>query len=191
MIFTCTVTQGFSLNWASTVFTCDNSPSPTFVLIASTSVGDTVNCGSFQANATNVSLVGAGRGNLSSTLTPFAPTPPGTVVTCSDPLVSQLPPQQSRPYPNVTGNYDYKLVCGCILYYYAYFSMCTLSRSSISPQRKIPSVVMVTTNQISLHVLYYVDYAQNYAGIIFSSLGGGGYIGCTGSLAKLTIKRSN
>ena len=121
----------------------------------------TVNCGSFQANATNVSLVGgAGRGNLSSTLTPTAPTSPGTVVTCSDPLVSQLPPQQSRPYPNVTGNYDYKLVCGCILYYYAYFSMCTLSRSSISPQRKIPSVVMVTTNQISLHVLYYVDYAQ-------------------------------
>ena len=145
VIFTFTVAQGFSLNWASTVFTCDNSPSPTFVLTASTSVGDTVNCGSFQANATNVSLVGAGRGNISSTLTPFAPTPAGTVVTCSDPLVSQLPPQQSRPYPNVTGNYDYKLVCGCILYYYAYFSMCTLSRSSISPQNPTPLFTMVLT----------------------------------------------
>ena len=102
VVFTCTVTQGFSLNWASAVFTCDNSPSPTFVLTASTSVGDTVNCGSFQANVTNVSLVGAGRGNLSSTLTPTAPTSPGTVVTCSDPSGSQ---QQSKPYPSIAGKY--------------------------------------------------------------------------------------
>jgi len=110
VIFTCTVTRGFSLNWASTAFTCDNSPSPTFVLTASTSVGETVNCGSFQANATNVSLVvGVGRGNLSSTLTPFAPTSPGTVVTCSDPFDSR---QQSKPYPSITGKYYYA-VCDC------------------------------------------------------------------------------
>ena len=39
VIFTCTVIQGLSLNWASTVFTCDDNPR--FVLAASTSVGDT------------------------------------------------------------------------------------------------------------------------------------------------------
>ena len=98
VIFNCTVTQGLSLNLASTVFTCDNSP--TFVLSASTSVGDTVSCGSFQANLTKRSAIGAGRGNLFSTLTPTAPTPPGTVVTCSDPSGSQ---QQSKPYPRFTG----------------------------------------------------------------------------------------
>jgi len=120
VIFTCTVTQGFSLNWASAVFTCDNSPSPTFVLTASTSVGDTVSCSSFQANVTNVSLVGgAGRGNLSSTLTPTAPTLPGRVVTCSDPSGSQ---QQSKPYPIITGKYYYKPVCDCRIHIIASIS---------------------------------------------------------------------
>ena len=101
VIFTCTVTQGLSLNWASTVFACGNSP--TFVLDASTSVGDTVSCGSFQANLTSRSAIGAGSGNLSSTLTPTAPTPPGTVVTCSDLFDTRQ--RQSKPYPNTTGSY--------------------------------------------------------------------------------------
>jgi len=104
VIFTCTVTQGLLLNWSSAVFTCDNSPNPTFALVTSTSVGDTVNCGSFQANLTSRSAIGAGRATLSSTLTPTAPISPETVVTCSDPAGSQ---QQSKSYPSTTGKYYY------------------------------------------------------------------------------------
>ena len=104
VVFTCTVTQGLLHNWASSVFTCDNSPSPTFVFTASTSVGDTVSCSSFQANLTSFSAVSASRANFPSTLTPTTPTSPGTVVTCSDPGGSQ---QQSKPYPSITGKYYY------------------------------------------------------------------------------------
>ena len=134
VIFTCTVIQGLSLNWASTVFTCDDNP--TFVLAASTSVGDTVSCGSFQANLTTRSAIGAGSGNLSSTLTPTALTSPGTVVTCSDP-----PDTQSKPYPSITGKY-YCAVCDCIIHIMAKYIFCMYILPGLpsAPQNPTPMV---------------------------------------------------
>ena len=71
--FTCTVTQGVSLNWASTAFTsCDSTP--TYTLEVSTSVGSISICGSFQANLTAVTnrtqIQGSLQADLTSTLSP-------------------------------------------------------------------------------------------------------------------------
>ena len=100
--FTCTVTQGASLNWASTAFTsCDSTP--TYTLRSDTSVGSTSVCGSFQANLTaitNITQVGqAFQADLTSTLSPTTTVSPGTVVTCSDLTSTQSSPQ-SKTYPS-------------------------------------------------------------------------------------------
>ena len=158
MVFTCTVTQGFSLNWASAVFTCDNSPSPTFVFTASTSVGDTVNCSSFQANLTSFSAVSASRANFSSTLTPTTPTSPGTVVTCSDPGGSQ---QQSKPYPIITGKYYYKPVCDCRTHIRAMYSMYSLPGLPSVPQKPTPNVHY---GPHSITIVVQWDYPQSDRG---------------------------
>ena len=101
--FTCTVTQGGSLNWASTAFTCDSIP--TYLLRSETSVGSTSVCGSFQANLTaitNRTEVGqAFQADLTSTLTPTTIVSPGTVVTCSEPTSTQRSPP-SKTYPNIS-----------------------------------------------------------------------------------------
>ena len=103
--FTCTVTQGASLNWASTAFTsCDSNP--TYLLRDDSSVGTTSICGSFQANLTAITnKTGVGtqdfQADLTSTLTPTTIVSPGTVVTCSDVTATQLPPP-SKPYPNIS-----------------------------------------------------------------------------------------
>ena len=110
--FTCTVTQGFSLNWASTAFTSCNS-TPTYLLAPGTSVGSTSVCGSFKAiltDITNVTQVGQSRlGDMTSTLSPTTTVSPRTVVTCSDLLIPQRLPQ-SKSYPNVAGKLACKLV---------------------------------------------------------------------------------
>ena len=100
--FTCTVTQGVSLNWASTAFTsCDSTP--TYTLEVNTSVGRTSVCGSFLANLTsitNINRVGQSlTANLTSTLSLTTSVSPGTVITCSDLLIPQRSPQ-SKQYPN-------------------------------------------------------------------------------------------
>ena len=111
--FTCTVTQGVSLNWASTAFTsCDSTP--TYLLTPGTSVGSTSVCGSFKANLTaitNITQVGQSRlGDMTSTLSPTTTVSFETVVTCSDLLIAQILPQ-SKSFPNVAS----KLACKVVL----------------------------------------------------------------------------
>ena len=108
--FTCTVTQGGSLNWASATFTCDSTP--TYTVDFQTSVGSTSVCGSFQANLTaitNINQVGQSlQADITSTLTPTTNVSPGTVVTCSD-LTGTLTSPQSKAYPSTAS----KLECNC------------------------------------------------------------------------------
>ena len=99
--FTCTVTQGASLNWTSTAFTsCDSIP--TYILRNSTSVGSTSVCGSFRANLTAITnITGEGQSLqavLISTLSPTTTVPPGTVIMCSDLTSTQS--SLSKTYPN-------------------------------------------------------------------------------------------
>ena len=113
--FTCTVTQGVSLNWASTAFTsCDFTP--TYLLAPGTSVGSNSICGSFQANLTditNITQVGRSlQADITSTLSPTTTVSPGTVVTCSDLLISQGSPQ-SKSYPNFASKWPYELNFEC------------------------------------------------------------------------------
>ena len=102
--FTCTVTQGASLNWASTAFT-SCATNPTYLLRNDTSVGSISVCGSFQANLTAITnRTGVGQafqGSLTSTLTPTTIVSPGTVVTCSDLTGTQRSPP-SKTYPNIS-----------------------------------------------------------------------------------------
>ena len=108
--FTCTVTQGFSLNWASTAFTSCGS-TPTYLLAPGTSVGSTSVCGSFKANLSviaNVIQVGQARvGDMTSTLSPTTTVSPGTLVTCSDLLYPQSS-SQSKPYSKFASEQDCK-----------------------------------------------------------------------------------
>ena len=105
--FTCTVTQGVFLNWASTAFTsCDSTP--TYTLHIDTSVGSTSVCGSFRANLTAITnITGEGQSlqaDFISTLSPTTTTVlPGTVITCSDLIGSP----QNRAYPSTAS----KLAC--------------------------------------------------------------------------------
>ena len=113
--FTCTVTQGVSLNWASTAFTsCDSTP--TYLLTPGTSVGSLSVCGSFEANLTTIAnaiQVGQSRlGDMTSTIYPSTSVSPGTVVTCSDLLIPQSLPQ-SKSYPNVASKLAYKFIRLC------------------------------------------------------------------------------
>ena len=106
VIFTCTVTQGAFLNWASTAFTsCDFTP--TYTLRSDTSVGSTSVCGSFRANLTaitNITQIGQSlQADLTSTLSPTTTVSPGTLITCSD-LIGSL---QNRAYPSTAS----KLAC--------------------------------------------------------------------------------
>ena len=106
--FTCTVTQGGSLNWASTAFTCDSIP--TYTVDFQTSVGTSSVCGSFQANLTaitNITQVGQSlQADITSTLSPTTAVSPGTVVTCSD-LTGTLTSPQNKAYPSTAS----KLPC--------------------------------------------------------------------------------
>ena len=108
--FTCTVTQGGSLNWASAAFTCDSTP--TYTVDFQTSVGSTSVCGSFQANLTaiaNITQVGQSlQADITSTLSPTTTVSPGTVVTCSD-LTGTLTSPQNKAYPSTAS----KLECNC------------------------------------------------------------------------------
>ena len=110
--FTCTVTQGASLNWASTAFTsCDSIP--TYTLRSDSSVGNVSACGSFQANLTaitNIIQVGqALQADLTSTLSPTTIVSPGTMVTCSDLTSTQSSPQ-SKAYPDTASKPACKFV---------------------------------------------------------------------------------
>ena len=127
--FTCTVTQGVSLNWASTAFTsCDSTP--TYTLEVSTSVGSISICGSFQANLTTITnrtqIQGSLQADLTSTLSPNTIVSPGTMVTCSDLIVGS---SLSKSYPNIASKPACKLFCmywliytsiPCLIYIYIY-----------------------------------------------------------------------
>ena len=117
--FTCTVTQGGSLNWASAAFTCDSTP--TYTVDFQTSVGSTSVCGSFLANLTsitNINRVGQSlSANLISTLSPTTSVSPGTVITCSDLLIPQRSPQ-SKQYPNAASKPACKVACECWIYHH-------------------------------------------------------------------------
>ena len=107
--FTCTVTHGATLNWASAAFTsCDSNP--TYLLRNDTSVGSTSVCGSFQANLTaitNRNGVGqALQADLTSTLSPTTSVSPGTVIRCSD-LTSTQSSLLTKTYPRTAS----KLAC--------------------------------------------------------------------------------
>ena len=127
--FTCTVTQGVSLNWASTAFTSCNS-TPTYTLDVSTSVGSISICGSFQANLTaitnRIQIQGSLRADLTSTLSPNTAVSPGTMITCSDLIVGS---SLSKLYPYIASKPACKLFCmywliytsiPCLIYIYIY-----------------------------------------------------------------------
>ena len=145
--FTCTVTQGAFLNWASSAFTsCDSNP--TYTLRSDSSVGSTSVCSSFQANLTaitNITQVGqALQADLTSTLSPTTTMSPGTVITCSD-LPSTQSSSPSRMYPNTAST----LACNSqslMCFKYLPLSMCLqachlLLKAQILPQFRLVPII--------------------------------------------------
>ena len=139
--FTCTVTQGVSLNWASTAFTsCDSIP--TFLLAPGTAVGSISVCGSFKANLTditNITRLGqSSLGDMTSTLSPTTTVSPGTVVTCSDLLLSPSL-SQSKSYPNVASKLDANSFCNDECFKYSNYTSLGLPSSPQSPTTTVQS----------------------------------------------------